>query len=195
MDAVWLTRLRWRMRGALLWPAFGVLTVLDAVLLERLPVYGTGPHGTVPALLLSASLNLVCVAVLAPLGGRVLRRRRPDLPRAVAADFVGTALLSALALSLLIAGIGHRSAVLDERSAFYAQAAAASAYVEAHAPQYRAGLARMDSMRLRENYFRSCVPGDDPKRWLCVFVNTEQVPPRVVRDPETLPYPRTGLSG
>ncbi len=45
-------RLRWRLRGAVLWPTFAVLTVADGVLLHLLPIAGD-VIGLVPALLLA----------------------------------------------------------------------------------------------------------------------------------------------
>lgn len=191
MDAVWFTRLRWRMRGALLWPVFGLLTIVDAVLLVQLPVYGTGPDGTVPALLLATALNLICVAVLAPLAGALLRRRRGDLPRAVAADRAGVALLTALACGLALAGLVNRADALDERADERRQARAVAHYVRTQAPAYVPGLAAMDSIRLSRDYFRSCVPGRDPRRWLCLFVDTARSPAGVTRDTEALPYSLT----
>ena len=47
-QSVWLTRMRWRMRGAWLWPAFVVLTLAEGVLLEVLPISGDGPGGVLP---------------------------------------------------------------------------------------------------------------------------------------------------
>ena len=64
------------MRGAWQWPAFCALTVVDAIVLSLLPFYGDGPGGYVPGLLLAGFFNILAVAVLAPIGGRLLRRRR-----------------------------------------------------------------------------------------------------------------------
>ena len=38
-ESLWLSRLRWRMRGAWLWPAFFGLTLLDGIVIWRLPPY------------------------------------------------------------------------------------------------------------------------------------------------------------
>ena len=40
----------------------------------------------------------------------------------------------------------------------------------------------MDAMRVEEDLYRSCVPGPDPARWLCLFVTTEQRPAGVTLD-------------
>src|SRR3954452_12507465 len=89
-------RARWRLRGAWQWPAFIGLTLADGVLLARLPFTGGGTHGVVPGVLIAGFANLLAVAVLAPLLGRRLRRRRPDLPKLVASDYAGTFVLVAI---------------------------------------------------------------------------------------------------
>src|SRR5215217_2248050 len=44
-ERVWWTRLRWRLRGATMWPAFVPLVALDALLLHELPIAGdTAPE-------------------------------------------------------------------------------------------------------------------------------------------------------
>ena len=94
-QSVWLTRMRWRLRGAWLWPAFIALTLAEGVALQVLPIAGDGPGGVLPGVLLAGFANLILVAAVAPLAGHGLRRRRPDLPRLVAQDYAGTALLLA----------------------------------------------------------------------------------------------------
>ena len=46
-------------------------------------------------------------------------------------------------------------------------------------------------MRVEDDLYRTCVPGPDPKRWLCLYVNTEQRPAGVTLDhdraPNTIP--------
>src|SRR5205823_4460406 len=110
MERASLTRLRWRLRGAWMWPAYAALTIVDAALLHELPI-ATDGIAVVPAVLLAGFLNLLVVAVAAPLSGRLVRRRRPDLPRAVAADYAGAALLAPVAGGLLVGGLLHRPAV------------------------------------------------------------------------------------
>ncbi len=182
-----MTRLRWRFRGAAMWPAFAVLTLAEAFVFEALPFSGDGPGGFFAALLLAFGLNLVVVAALAPLAGMALRRRRPDLPRAIATDHSGTALLFVLFASLIAAGLVNRSAVLRDERDLSASYAAASRYVHAQAPDYADSLSAMDAVRVEVGIYRACVPGSDPLRPLCLFVNTDQDPPGVTRDPEEIP--------
>jgi hypothetical protein len=186
-ESLWLTRVRWRMRGAWMWPLFVALTLAEGVVLEVLPISGDGPGGVVPGALLAGFANLICVATLAPLAGRRLRRRRPDLPRVIADNYAGTALLCAIAAATLALGLVHRPSVLAERADRRAQFAAVHDYVAAQAPDYRAGIALADAIRLDDDLYRTCVPGPDPKRWLCLFVNTNQHPAGVALDNDQTP--------
>jgi hypothetical protein len=177
-----LERLRWRLRGAWLWPTFVVATVLEMALLHVLPVQGDAT-GWVAALLVAGCLNVIAVALVGGVGGIVLRRRRADMPRVVADNYAGTAVLAIVAAGLLVAGLLHRPLVVDRRAAFGAQSLAVRRWVAAHGDAFaRAHVGRADSLRLDEDLFRTCVPGRDPKRWLCLVVDTVRSPPVVRRD-------------
>jgi hypothetical protein len=186
-QSVWRARMRWRMRGAWLWPTFIALTLAEGVALELLPIAGDGPGGVVPGVLLAGFANLIGVAAIAPLLGRRLRRHRPDLPRAVADNYAGTALLCAFAAAVLALGLAHRPSVVAAEDDLRAQSAAVHDYVVAQAPEYRGAIALADPMRLEEDLYRTCVPGPDPKRWLCLFVNTDQRPAGVTLDKDRAP--------
>src|SRR3954465_14005437 len=108
VESLWWPRLRWRLRGAWQWPAFIGLTLLDTLVIALLPFYGEGPDA-LAAFLLAVFVNLVAVAVAAPVAGLVLARWRPDLPRLVARDYGGTAMLVAAAVGLVMAGLAHRA--------------------------------------------------------------------------------------
>ena len=109
-QSVWLTRMRWRLRVAWLWPAFISLTLTEGVALQVLPIAGDGPGGVLPGVLLAGFANLILIAAVAPLAGHRLRRRRPDLPRVVAQNYAGTALLLVFAAAVLAGGVIHRPA-------------------------------------------------------------------------------------
>lgn len=175
------------MRGAWQWPAFAAFTVIDGVLLSELPFYDNGTGSLVGGMLLAGFANIIAIAVLAPLAGRRLRRRRPDLPRLVASDYAGTGLLAALAVALFIGGLLHRPAVAAERAKVAAVAVVTHDYVIAQAPEYERGVGSIDALRVEEDLYRSCVPGPDPDRWLCLFVTTEQSPPGVTLDRDRAP--------
>jgi hypothetical protein len=187
-EALWARRLRWRMRGATLWPAFGVAVVADGVLLDVLPISGDHGPGLFPAVILAGFANLIVVAVVAPLAGRWLRGRRPGTPRVVAADQAGTALLAAVAVAVLGLGLAHRPAVRAAHDDLTSQAAWARSYVLGHAPrEYAVNVDRMDTVKQGANLYRTCVDGFDPRRAFCVFVRTDASPPSVTRDPDQRP--------
>jgi hypothetical protein len=178
VESVFWPRLRWRMRGAWQWPAFGVLTPVDAVLVARLPFHGDGPD-MLGAALFAGFVNLLVVAVAAPLAGMLVRRRRPDLPRLVARDYAGTALLALVTAALVAGGLAHRAGLRAENADRAAALAATHAYVVAQAPDFRS---EPDIVRLENDYYRVCVHGSE-KLPLCLFVDTAQSPAGVTRDP------------
>jgi hypothetical protein len=190
-EALWRSRLRWRLRGAMLWPAFGLAVVLDTVLLQVLPIAGEGRPGIVGAFLLAVFFNLVTVAVITPLVGSRVRKRRPGTPKVVADDQAGTVLLAVLAAGLLALGLAHRPALVAEEGDFEAQSQAVRDYVVASgAAEYRQNVDRADTWRQGPDLFRTCVPGDDPRRALCLIVTTDQSPPGVTVDPDQRPNSR-----
>jgi hypothetical protein len=184
VERVWHRRLRWRLRGAWQWPAFILLTLADGVLLVQLPPYDGAPEHVFPAVLLAGFVNLVAVAVGAPALGALLRRRRPDLPRLIASNYAGAAALAAISAALAAGGLAHRSAVRAEEARERAVALAVHAYVLAEEPGLRGSLSSIDLIRIDRDYYRACVPGPDPRHWLCLFVTTDQSPPGVTRDTE-----------
>ena len=176
--------------GAWQWPAFAVLTAADAVVIARLPFQGAGPDA-VGAALLAGFVNLLAVAVAAPLLGALLRRRRGDLPKVVARDYAGTALLSAITAALLAGGLAHRSSVVAERAEEQAVHAAVHDYVVAGEPAFRAGLGAVDTVRLEPEHYRACVYAAEELP-LCFFVNTDQSPAGLERDTSREPNGRFG---
>jgi hypothetical protein len=188
MEQVWWSRLRWRLRGAWMWPTFVALTGFDALLLAALPIAGDSGPDFVPGLLLAGFFNLVAVAVVAPAVGVAVRRRRPDMPRGVARDYAGAALVVAVTVVLLAVGLLHRPAVDDAKRNRAAELAAAQRYVLTQAPAaYRAHLGLADSVRMDTDLYRTCVPGAQPNRALCLFVDTSQSPPGVTLDRSRAP--------
>jgi hypothetical protein len=55
-------------------------------------------------------------------------------------------------------------------------------YVQAHAVNWSGGLAAIDTLRMKEDLYRACVPGADVRRWLCLVVETDRRPPSIERD-------------
>lgn len=132
-------------------------------------------------------LNLLAVAALGRLGGLWLRRRRPDLPREVAEDRAGSALLLTVTAAVLVAGLAHLPARNAARGAYDAQLEAVRAYVLAHAqPAYRRRLGRLDVQQHAADFFRTCVPGGALPP-LCLLVRTDTDPPTVSVDRDRTP--------
>jgi hypothetical protein len=187
-EALWARRLRWRMRGATLWPAFVVAVLADGVLLNRLPIAGDDGPALFPAIILAGFVNLIVVAVVAPLAGWWLRSRRPATPRVVAADQAGTALLVVVALALLGLGLAHRPAVRAAHDELAVQAVWARRFVIGHAPrEYQAGAEHMNTWKQGPSLYRTCAPGPDPRRAFCMIVDTSTSPPTVAADRDQRP--------
>jgi hypothetical protein len=175
-------RLRWRLRGAWQWPSFLGLTVADGIVLALLPFYEPGPGGLFPSLLIAGFANLFAVAVAAPLVGRMVRAVRRDLPRVVARDYAGTFLLVALAAGLVAGGLLHRPAAAAAEADRVAVMLTLHQYVLEQAPGLRDGLGVADAVQLEPKLYRACVPRHEPRRFLCLFVSTDQRPPGITRD-------------
>ena len=180
VERLWPARLRWRMRGAWLWPAFFVAHAgrRDPDLACCRPTRARRP-GWSAALLLAGFANLFLVAVVAPLAGGRLRRRRPDLPRLIAADYAGTALLGALAAAILVAGLAAPPGGRRPTATTTARCSTPSrGYVRDRGDRVARRACRgVDARELRRRtVYRVCVPGRDPRRWLCLIVDTDRAP-------------------
>jgi hypothetical protein len=195
-EALWQSRLRWRLRGAMLGPAFVAAVVVEAVLLDRLPVSGDDGPGLFAAVLLAGFANLVIVAVAAPLAGRWLRRRRPGMPPVIATDRAGTVLVAAGVALVVALGVAHRPSVQAAHADLGAQAASARRFFVNQAPrEYQGNIDHLDTIKQGEDFYRTCIAGPDPHRAFCVFVNTDQSPPGVIRDPDQRPNAAVERSG
>jgi hypothetical protein len=184
-------RLRWRFRGAWMWPAFAVITIGEGVLLWRLPPVGTGLN-VIEGVLLATFGNLFLIGALGPwLSKRLAARRRPppsDTEREVLKDRTGTALLAAGVLGVLASGLAARPAVVVETEARQANADAVRDYVLASGDdELVRNIETANTVRLGENYFRTCVARDNRERFFCLFVDTDKSPPDIVRDPSQEP--------
>jgi hypothetical protein len=173
MEGAWLHRMRWRRRGAWLWPAFAALTVADAVIGHLLPPSGNS-QTLVGAGLVALVLNLIGVVLLSRPLSAAIGRTRSDLPAIVARDYAGTVVVTVIAASLLVAGLVHRPALLDQRSAMRDATTRAQAWIGDRAPaEFRRNLRFIDTFAIQPgSIYRTCVPSDDRKRTYCVIVKT-----------------------
>jgi hypothetical protein len=173
MDGDWLARVRWRRRGAWLWPAFILATVADGLIGHLLPPAGES-QTVVSALLIGLVLNLIGVILLAHPVGALVRRARHDLPRVIARDYGGTIVVLAVAGGLLGAGLVHRASVLADQRSFRDATVRAQAFIGDRAPaQFRANTGAATTFAIQEgSIYRVCVPSTDRRQTYCVIVNT-----------------------
>lgn len=171
MDGAWFVRMRWRRRGAWLWPAFVGATIIDAVIGHALPPAGdTQRLGG--AALVACFLNLLGIVLLSLPLAALLRRRRRDLPWIVARDYAGTAVILAITAALLSVGLINRSTVLDHRQAKRDAIVRAQAFVGDRAPaEFRRSMATVDTYAIEPgSMYRVCIPSHQTARSYCVVV-------------------------
>jgi hypothetical protein len=203
-ERFWPARMRWRLRGAWLWPAFVAFTVADGVLLHLLPPVRLGftreGMTVIFGIIVATFANLVLVGAVAPWLARRLAERPavtaggtlaevPDqVRREVIQDRVGTGLLVAGLLGVLAAGLGSREVVVADTKATEENARLVRTYVQRSGSEELArNLETANTVKLGEGYFRTCIARDDRRRYFCLFVDTKPEPARVVRDPSTEP--------
>jgi hypothetical protein len=194
-EHLWARRLRWRLRGAWQWPAYAVLTLLDALILHELPPIRTGVD-LIPALIVSSFVNLFLMGAVAPFLAKRLAARPQvtgngiplSVRQEVLKDRAAAVLIVIATLGLVAAGLAARPLVVAETDDRERQTELLRGYVAAEAPpeiQRNADIA--NTIRLEEGYFRSCINYDDRTRVWCVFIDVDTEPPTVTKDPSTLP--------
>jgi hypothetical protein len=172
----WLTRVRWRRRGAWLWPLFLVLVVIDAIVGHDLPPQGDS-QTLAAAALLGCVLSLLALVLFTRPFGALLRRLRPDLPVVIARDYIGRALVLAVTATLTIAGVVHHSSVVAHHRSMQDAMARAQAWIGDRAPaEFRRNVQFMTAYTIQPGIYRMCVPaqGAGPRNY-CVIVK-ESVP-------------------
>ncbi len=198
-ERFWRSRLAWRLRGGLQWPAFVLFTLLDAVVLWQLPPLATRDLNPFDGLFLAVFGNLVLLGMAAPfLAKRMMRRRPlaatgpttppPQAEREVLQDRVAAALLAAGLLACLVSGLANRPVIVSETEATEEVGRELRAYVQRSGnPELERNLEAANTLRLGEGYFRACLPRDDRRRYVCILVDTNKDPVRVRRDPSNTP--------
>lgn len=195
-EHLWARRLRWRLRGAWQWPAYAILTLLDAVILSELPPVPGGVD-FVPGLIVSSFANLFLIGVVAPWLGRRLARRETatdgnGIPLSVRIEVLkdrsAAVLLGLAALGLVAAGLAARPVVVSETRETERNAELVREHVLAEAPhEIQRNLGTANTVKLEDGYFRTCVNYDERDRAYCLFVDVDAEPPRVIEDPSRLP--------
>ncbi len=171
MEATWIARARWRWRGAWLWPTFVVAAALDGVIATVRPFIGDR-QSFAGGVLGGLVLNLIAVLFCSRGLGLLLRRRRTDMPVAVARNYGGTIAVALVSVVLLGAGLARHPGIVEEQHALRDAVVRAVAYIGVHAPQtFRANAQRTDTFTIQAgSMYRTCVPSQDAKRSYCVIV-------------------------
>jgi hypothetical protein len=170
----WLARMRWRRRGAWLWPTFAALTVFDGIIGLGLPLSGDS-QSLVGGILAGLLLNLLAVLAISTPGGALMRRRRPDLPRLVARDYAGTFAVVLVAICLAGIGVTHRASIEANQRALSDALARAAAWMGDRAPaEFRANLEHLNTYTIEPGrLYRTCVQSRQTRRTYCVIVKRD----------------------
>lgn len=172
MDGVRLARVRWRLRGAWLWPSFIVLMLVDALVGHALPPAGDA-QSLAGAWLVGVWAMLIGIVVLAPAVGALIRRRQTDMPRVVARDYGGTVVIVAVSVGLLAAGLIHQPSLSAGRRALALADTRATRWIAAHAPPaFRRDRGLLDTYAIQPgSIYRACAISSDHARTYCVVVH------------------------
>lgn len=174
MERGWSHRLRWRWRGAWLWPAFVATVAVDAALGHIRPP--TGDSESVPAAgIAGLALNLLAVLLLSRPLAALLRRVRPDLPVVVARNYAGTSVVLAVTIVLLTLGLVNHASVLADQNSMRDATARAQAWIGDRAPaEFRRNVRFSNTFAIQlGSIYRTCVPGEHGLRSYCVIVKTQ----------------------
>src|SRR5947209_8521160 len=165
MESGMVARLRWRRRGAWLWPAFVAATVADAIIGHTLPP--SGDTETVAAAFVAALvLNVLAVLLLSRPLGMLIRRYRRDMPLLIARNYAGTVVVGLVTAALLGAGLAHHAAITSNRQSMRDAIVRAQAWIGARAPAtFRRNLKWVDTFAIEPGQlYRACVPSQDGRR-------------------------------
>ena len=188
-ERFWARRLRWRLRGAMQWPAFVLFTLLDGVVISELPPAVIKEPNLIVGVLAATFGNLVLIGAVAPFLARRLAEREADQTgREILQDRVATVLLAVGLLACLVSGLANRPVIVSETEDTEEVGRQLRAYVErSGSEELRRNLETANTIRLSEGYFRVCIARDERRRYFCLFVDTGKDPTQVRRDPSAQP--------
>ena len=178
-----------------MWPTFIAVTLLDGLIMWRLPPVGGGVD-LIPAVLIATFGNLTLIAVIAPWLARRTWNRRPAAepgapPRAqleVLTDRIGTGLLLATVVGVVVAGLAARPVVVSETRETERNANAFRDFILARGDQELIrNLETANTIELGDALFRTCVALDDRRRYFCTLIDVNKRPPDIDVDPSAEP--------
>ena len=146
----WLARMRWRRRGAWLWPAFVIATVADAVIGHALPPSGE-TQTVLAAALAGWFLNLFAVLLSGLAARRDIAPRTTGHAEGRRTRLCGRGRSSySLPARCSSSGIVHRPSVLAHRRAMEDAIVRAQAFIGARAPaEFRRNIEHVEHVRDR----------------------------------------------
>jgi hypothetical protein len=171
----WLARIRWRHRGAWMWPLFVPLTIVDGVIGHALPPVGDG-WNLIGAVLFGGFLNLTAIVALSVPLRAGLSYLRPDLPRMVAGNYAGLSTMCALTVGLLVVGIANNAPIQTDQRAMADAIKRAQAYIGGHAPTaFEGNVEHISTFTIQGgSIYRMCVPNLAATHDYCVIVHERQ---------------------
>lgn len=197
-ERFWTSRLRWRLRGATQWPAFVVFTLLDGVVLDRLPPVATTGLNYIEGVLIATFANLLLLGALAPFLARRLSRRArpapagavgpPEAEHEVLRDRTATVLLGVGLLACIVSGLANRPVIVSETEETQRAAVAVQDFVRhMNNEELDRNLETANTVRFGDGIFRTCIARDDRNSFYCLKVDTNVRPTRITRDPSGEP--------
>ncbi|MEX2023516.1 MAG: hypothetical protein WD993_00390, partial [Thermoleophilaceae bacterium] len=112
------------------------------------------------------------------------REARRDVLR----DRTATVLLLLGLVGIVVSGLANRPVIVSETEATERNAEVVRDYVvHSGDDELQRNLETANTVRLGDGYFRTCIARDDRERHFCLFVDTRERPPEVVRDPSAEP--------
>lgn len=188
-ERFWASRLRWRLRGAMQWPAFVLFTLLDGVVISELPPSVIKEPNLIVGVLAATFGNLVLIGAVAPFLARRLAERESDQTgREVLQDRVATVLLAVGLLACLVSGLANRPVIVSETEATEEVGRQLRAYVESSgSEELRRNLETANTIRVSDGFFRVCIARDDRRRNVCLLIDTNKEPTEVRRDRDGRP--------
>jgi hypothetical protein len=178
-----------------MWPTFIATTLLDGLIMWQLPPVGGGVD-PIPALLIAIFGNLALIAAVAPWLARRTWKRRPAAepgapPRAqleVLTDRIGTGLLLASVVGVVVAGFAARPLVVSETKETERNANVFRAFILDRGDQELIrNLETANTIELGDTVFRTCVARDDRRRYFCTLIDVSKHPAEVDVDPSAEP--------
>jgi hypothetical protein len=186
-ERFWPSRLRWRLRGGLQWPAFVLFTLLDGVVIAELPPAVIKEPNLIVGVPAATFGNLVLIGAVAPFLARRMTESE-GIEREVLQDRIAAIALALGLVACLVSGLANRPVIVSETEATEDVGRELRAYVERSGSQeLRRNLETANTIRLSEGYFRTCIARDDRRRYFCLFIDTEKEPTEVRRDPSAEP--------